>query len=127
MVKLPEELKKIFEEKKGPAFIATVDAEGKPNVCPKGSLNVLDNEHLWYTESAGKKTYENIKKNPSVAVVVLEKRRGYQLKGKAEFITEGPIFEAAVKRTKEFYRRLGVKFRKPIAAVRIKVEEIYSI
>jgi predicted pyridoxine 5'-phosphate oxidase superfamily flavin-nucleotide-binding protein len=127
MVKLPEEVKKIFEEKTGPAFIATVDVEGKPNVAPKGSLNVLDNEHLRYTESTGKKTYENIKKNPSVAVVVLEKRRGYQIKGKAELITEGPFYEAAVKRTEKVSRRLGVEMRKPIAAVRIKVEEIYSI
>ena len=129
MVKLIDEIKKMIEEKKELAFIATVDAEGKPNVCSKGSLGVLDDENLLYVEGYGKKTYENLKKNPYVAVAVAsrEKSDGYQLKGKAELLTEGPLYERAVKFMEELSRRLGKELPKPIAAVRIKVDEIYSL
>lgn len=128
-VEIPDEVKRLFEEKEGPAFIATVDARGKPNVVSKGSLKVLDNEHLWYTESVGRKTYENLKKNPHVAVALAsqEKMGAYQLRGTAEVVTEGPLYEQAVKRMEEISRRLGISLPKPVAAVRIKVNEIYSI
>ncbi len=129
MVEISNEVKKLFEEKEGPAFIATVDGGGKPNVVSKGSLKVLDDEHLWYIESAGKKTYENLKKNPHVAVALAsqEKMGAYQLRGKAELVTEGRLYEQAVKRMEEISSKLGVSLPKPIAAIRIKVDEIYSI
>lgn len=128
-VEIPDEVKRLFEEKEGPAFIATVDGGGKPNVVSKGSLKVLDDEHLWYIESTGKKTYENLKKNPHVAVALAsqEKMGAYQLKGKAELVTEGSLYEQAVKRMEEISSRLEIPLPKPIAAVRIKVDEIYSI
>jgi predicted pyridoxine 5'-phosphate oxidase superfamily flavin-nucleotide-binding protein len=132
VVKLSDELKKMFEEIRGTpavAFVATVDAEGKPNVTSKGTLGVLDDENLWYVESVGKKTYENIKKNPNVAVAIANRQKldGYQIKGKAEIVTEGSLYERAVKVTEELSRRLGRTFRKPISAVRIKVDGVYSI
>ncbi|MEM2873046.1 MAG: hypothetical protein QXD82_02620 [Nitrososphaerales archaeon] len=43
---MTDEIKKMFGEGKDVAFIATVDAQGRPNVCCKGSLRVLDDEHL---------------------------------------------------------------------------------
>ena len=132
MVKLTDEIKKMFEEILSTpvvAFIATVDAEGRPNASCKGSLWVLDDENLWYVEGTGKKTYENLKKNPYVAVAVAsrEKSDGYQIKGKAELLTEGPLYEKAVKTNEELSRRLGREFPKPKAAVMIKVDEIYSL
>jgi len=134
MVKIPDEIKKTIEElayppSPSPAFIATVDADGKPNLCSKGSLRVLDDENLWYSESTGKKTYENLRKNPYVAVAVAsrEKMDGYQIKGKAELLIKGPLYEEAVKRTEDRARSLGAKLPKPIAVVRIKVDEIYSL
>jgi len=126
MVKIPDEVKKMIGEL---AFVATVDAEGKSNISSKGSLRVLDDESLQYSESSGKKTYDNLKKNPYIAVAVAsrDKMDGYQIKGKAELLTKGPLFEEAVKRTEERSRSLGIKLPKPLAAVRIKVDEIYSL
>jgi predicted pyridoxine 5'-phosphate oxidase superfamily flavin-nucleotide-binding protein len=57
MVKLTDEIKKMFEERKEVAFIATVDTQGRLNVYCKGSLRVLDDEHLWYIEGTGKKGF----------------------------------------------------------------------
>ena len=130
MVKLTDGVKKIFEEKKDPvACIATVDMEGKPNLGCKGTLGVLDDEHLWYVESYGKKTYGNIQKNPQVAVTIAsrDKLEGYQIKGKAELATDGPLYERAVKVMEELSRILGQPLPKPVAGVKIKVEEIYSL
>ena len=42
MVMIPDEVKKFLIGEL--AFVATVDAEGKPNVSAKGSLRVLDDE-----------------------------------------------------------------------------------
>ncbi|MFH1821682.1 MAG: pyridoxamine 5'-phosphate oxidase family protein [Methanobacteriota archaeon] len=129
MVKINDEIKKMFKEKKEPGFIATLDADDKINLSCKGSLNILDDEHLFFSESTGKKTYNNLLKNPNVSVAIASRdtSNGYQLKGKAELVTEGPFYEMAVKNTEEASRRLGRQLAKPIAAVRIKVDEIYSL
>ena len=129
MVKLTDEIKKMIGERKDVAFIATVDAEGRPNLSCKGSFSVLDDETLWYVEGTGKKTYENLKKNPYVAVAIAnrEKLDGYQIKGKAELLTEGLLYENAVKSIEARSRRLGAELPRPRAAVRIKVDEIYSL
>ncbi|MEM3069040.1 MAG: pyridoxamine 5'-phosphate oxidase family protein [Nitrososphaerales archaeon] len=126
---MTDEIKKMFGEGKDVAFIATVDAQGRPNVCCKGSLRVLDDEHLWYIEGTGKKTCNNLRKNPYVAVAIAsrEKMDGYQVKGKAEILTKGPLYEEAVKISEERARRLGREMTKPKAAIKIKVDEVYSL
>ena len=129
MVKINDEIKRMFMEKKEPGFIATLGADGKINLSCKGSLNVLDDEHLWFSESTGKKTYRNLQQNPlvSVAIACRDTSDGFQLRGRAELVTEGPLYEMAVKSTEEASRRLGKKLSKPFAAVKIKVDEIYSL
>ncbi len=129
MVMINDEIKKMFREKKEPGFIATLGADGKINLACKGSLNVLDDEHIWFTESTGKKTYKNLLDNPNVSVAIASRSEsdGYQLKGRAELVTEGPLFELALKSTEEASIKLGRKLNKPIAAVKVKVDEIYSL
>jgi len=129
MVKLPHEVKRMITEKEELAFISTVDAEGRPNLCAKGSLSVLDDENLWYIEVVGGKTCENLKKNPHVAVAIASQKSldGYQIKGKATLLREGPLYEKAVKFTEELSSQLRKKLPKPLWAVKIKVEEIYSL
>jgi len=76
VVKLAPEIKELIQRQRL-AFIATADDEGKPNIAPKGSIGVLDDETLFYVEVVGAKTFENLKKNSKIAVAVLdlEKRR----------------------------------------------------
>ena len=45
MAKLSEEAKKAIAEF-GVALVATASKDGKPNVSPKGSFRVLDDEHV---------------------------------------------------------------------------------
>lgn len=121
MIKLTLEMKEMI--KKELSFIATADKRGKPNVVPKGSLKVLDDQTLLYTEGTSSKTWENLGQNPLIAVVVANRERinGYQFKGKATLVDKGPLFEEAV----EARRKRGRP--KPKAAVKIRIEEIYSL
>jgi len=120
MAKITEEMKALIKEQQ--AFIATATRDGIPSIAPKGSTRVLDEEHIIYAESAGKRTYENIKKNPNVAVIACDRAQMKCLRfsGTAEIITEGPLFE----KSKEQMKKMGAPA--PQAVIKIKVKEIYD-
>ncbi len=86
-------------------------------------MYVADDETLAYAEGTGQKTFRNLQENPKVAVLVvdLEKSDGYQIKGTAEVLTSGNLFEKIARRSEER------KKPRPKYVVKIKVEEIYSI
>ncbi len=121
MAKLTSEMKAIFEKQL--AVIATASKDGTPNVGPKGSMYVVDDETLAYSEGTGEKTLGNLKENPKVAVMVVDREKpdGYQVKGTAELLTSGDLFERMAKRSEERKRP------RPKHVVKIKIEEIYSV
>ncbi|MCI1290506.1 MAG: pyridoxamine 5'-phosphate oxidase family protein [Lactobacillus sp.] len=55
------------------AYLATVDANGNPQVGPKQSMKVLDASHLQYLEKTKAHAYENLKAGSKAAVVVADK------------------------------------------------------
>ena len=121
MAKITEEMKALVKEQQ--AFIATASLDGTPSIAPKGSTRVLDEEHITFAESAGKRTYENIKKNPKVAIVVCDRAqmKCLRFQGKAEIITSGPLFD----KTMEGMKKVGAP--PPQAVIKVKVEEIYDL
>ena len=121
MAKITEEMKALIKEQQ--AFIATASPDGTPSIAPKGSTRVLDEEHITFAESAGKRTYENIKKNPKVAIVVCDRAqmKCLRFQGKAEIITSGPLFD----KTMEGMKKVGAP--PPQAVIKVKVEEIYDL
>ena len=121
MAKLTSEMKAMFEKQL--AVVATASKDGIPNVGPKGSVHVVDDETLAYSESTGDKTLSNLKENPRIAVMVMdrEKADGYQIKGMVELLSSGDLFDKVVKRQEE--RERG----QPKYVGRIKVEEIYTV
>lgn len=129
VAKINDQIKQMFENLNEPPSIATVDDEGKPNVACKGTLGVLDDENLWYAEVMGFKTYQNLKQNPAVAVVITNRENfsGYQFKGTAEILKEGPLYEKAVQIVEIIAARTGVPLPPPKAAIKIKVDEIYTL
>jgi len=42
------------------AFVATVDADGTPNLSPKGTITVLDDDHLMFADLASPGTVANL-------------------------------------------------------------------
>jgi len=81
----------------GIGYAATVTPDGKPNLSPKGSLAVWDDEHLYFADIASPQTIENLRTNPSIEVNFVDVigRRGYRFKGTAEVHADGPVFEKA--------------------------------
>ena len=121
MTKLTSEMKAMFEKQL--AVIATASKDGTPNVGPKGSMHVVDDETLAYSEGTGQKTLGNLQENPKVAVLVVDRERGegYQVKGTAELLTSGDFFERVARRQEERKRP------RPNRVVRIRIEEIYPV
>ena len=83
-------------------MIATVDAEGIPNVVPLWFV-VVDSETIAFAEVFIKRTKENLEKNKQVALAVFKgPMTGYQLKGTfSGFQTSGPIFDDFAKKSME--------------------------
>ena len=74
--------------------IATLSKEGEINVVPVSSV-LIDQEKIWLFDYFMKKTVENIKQNPNVALVVWQDMKGWQIKGNASYVVEGDNFEKA--------------------------------
>jgi predicted pyridoxine 5'-phosphate oxidase superfamily flavin-nucleotide-binding protein len=121
MSKLSSEMKSLFDTQL--AIIATSSKAGVPNLGPKGSFYVIDDETLVYAEGTNEKTFRNLKENPQAAVIVVDRNtgNGYQFKGKAELLTGGEYFQKMVKRQEER------KKPAPKLVVKIRVDEIYSL
>ncbi len=121
-VKIPQEIQTFIQGKLG--WVATASKAGMPNIAIKGSLRVLDDEHLVFADLFSLKTRKNLEENPQVAVMVFdgESRTGYSLKGQAEMIAQGPLYDQIA----EAIRQHPAHLPPPKYAVRITVEAIYN-
>ena len=79
MAKLSEEMKKLVQRQRL-GFVATVCPDGTPNVSPKGTVSVLDDEHLIFADIRSPGTVSNLRTNPNVEVNVVDHfvRKGYR-------------------------------------------------
>ena len=120
MAKITEEMKAAIKGQQ--AYVATASPDGVPDVAPKGTVEILDDEHIIYSEIAGKKSWDNIQKNPKVAIVAgdMAKMQCLRFSGPAEIITEGELMEKGKARME----KMGMPA--PKAVVKVKVEEIYD-
>jgi uncharacterized protein len=67
-------------------FYATVCEDGSPNLSPKGSTYVLDDDHLLFADIRSPQTVANVRRGSHVEVNVVDPlvRKGYRFKGPAE-------------------------------------------
>ena len=122
MAKISQEIQEFIKGKM--AWVSTAALDGTPNATPKGSVRAIDDEHLVFADLFSRKTRENLKANPKVAVTVIdpESKKGYQLKGAAELLTAGPLFEQFVEQLKKAPRAMPPL----VYVVKITVESIYD-
>jgi len=100
----------------GLGFVATINADGTPNLSPKGTLSTWDDEHLAFADIASPNTSANLERNAAVEVNVVDPliRRGYRFAGTAIVHRRGATFERGL----EFYeRRDTVRARERIRAI----------
>lgn len=77
-----------------PKFLATLNAEGVPNVVPIISLQAVDESTIIFGEFMIWKTRRNLEVVPHVSVAVMTARQGWVIKGDfLEFQRSGPYFD----------------------------------
>jgi len=120
MAKLSEEVKKIIREFT-PAFVATAGKDGKPNVSPKGSFRVLDDEHVIFVEGGRLYTLTNLRENPQLSAIFYNAptRQGCRIWGRTEIIESGDIIDTM---SAEF-APLGIKVNH---VVKVTIEEVIT-
>ena len=93
-MRLTEDMKRVvLEQRLG--FVATVTPDGRPNLSPKGTLTVFDEERLLFADVASPRNVGNLASSPFVEVNVVDpiRRKGYRFKGIAEVHSDGDVFE----------------------------------
>ena len=120
MAKITEEAQEMIE-RFSPALVATAGRDGRPNVSPKGSFRVLDEEHVVFADIASLRTMANLRENPKIAAMVFDpsSRRGCRIWGEAEILDSGDLFESI--KAEYGARKMKVKH-----VVRVRVEEIIT-
>jgi predicted pyridoxine 5'-phosphate oxidase superfamily flavin-nucleotide-binding protein len=114
---LTEDMRRVVNEQQL-GFVATVCPDGTPNLSPKGTTAVWDDDHLVFADICSPTTITNLRRNPAVEINVVDnlKRKGYRFKGRAT-ILDG----AALERALAFYERRGSNSTKQ-HVVLVKVE-----
>jgi predicted pyridoxine 5'-phosphate oxidase superfamily flavin-nucleotide-binding protein len=101
---LTEDMKRVINEQRL-GFVASVCPDGTPNLSPKGTTAVWDEEHLIFADICSPGTVANVQQQVVVEINVVDPvaRKGYRFKGPASVYQEGSFFEQAV----AFYRARG--------------------
>ena len=89
---LTEDMKRVVGENRL-GFYATVCPDGTPNLSPKGTTFVYDDDHLAFVGLGSPGTLSNLERNPSVEISIVDLfvRKGYRFKGTATIVTGGPV------------------------------------
>jgi predicted pyridoxine 5'-phosphate oxidase superfamily flavin-nucleotide-binding protein len=89
-------------------FVATVCPDGTPNLSPKGTTAVWDDDHLIFANIRSPGTLANLRQNAHVEVNVVDPfvRKGYRFKGVASIFESGPLYDKLL----ALYRERGSQF-----------------
>ena len=97
---MTDAVKKVFEE--NPWFLATFDEE--PNVVPVGFKCIGEDGRFYVGAVLLDTTLKNLEKNGKIAIAAVSGAESYQVKGKAELLTEGPMFDFFEKLTLDTFK-----------------------
>lgn len=122
---LTNEIKNFIERQKL-GYVATVSPDSTPNLSPKGTISVWDDEHLVFADIKSPKTMANLEKNSSVEINVVDPitRKGYRFKGTGNILSSGQEYDKII----SHYTNIGIKSKigKVVLIKVTKVNEITS-
>jgi predicted pyridoxine 5'-phosphate oxidase superfamily flavin-nucleotide-binding protein len=120
---LTQEIKE-FVKKEKLGFVATVCPDGTPNLSPKGTTIVWDDDHLVFADIHSPGTISNLLVNPSIEINIVDvfTRKGYRFKGMGKVLSGGSLFEEV----HTFYKNAGSRY-KINHIVLIKVERVIPL
>ena len=106
MTEFNDEIKNLVNFQKL-GYVATVSPDGTPNLSPKGTIAILDDSRLVFANIRSPKTIENLTKNPSIEINVIDpfSRLGYRFKGLAQILSNGKDFENIL----DYFKQKGIK------------------
>jgi predicted pyridoxine 5'-phosphate oxidase superfamily flavin-nucleotide-binding protein len=121
---LTPDMKRVVEEQRL-GFVATVCADGTPNLSPKGTTAVWDDDHLVFANIRSPGTIANLHHNASVEVNVVDPfvRKGYRFKGVAAVLESGALYDKAI----AFYKERGSRVSAFREVVMVRVESAQPI
>jgi uncharacterized protein len=90
MAALTQDMQRVVREQRL-GFWATVGEDGSPNLSPKGTTNVWDDDHLYFCNICSPQTVANVRRGSLVEVNVVDPfvRKGYRFKGTAVLLERG--------------------------------------
>ena len=119
MNKMPEDVKKEWENRDGAVVLSTVDADGTPNSIYATCVGLYEDESIVVANNYFDKTMKNIEagSRASVAFITGEKK-AYQVKGSLEYHTDGPVFD--------FMKSWNPEQHPGHGAAAVKIESLWS-
>ena len=119
MPALPASVKEAWDNRKGPAVLATVDKKGAPNVIYVTCINMFNEDKIVIADNYFNKTRKNILSGSKGSLLfITNEELTFQIKGPIEYHKDGEIFKDMKKWNPQ--RHPGH------AAAALKVEEVYS-
>jgi predicted pyridoxine 5'-phosphate oxidase superfamily flavin-nucleotide-binding protein len=100
-------------------YVASISPDGSPNLSPKGSLTVWDDDHLVFADIESPHTIRNLVENPRTEVNVVDPfvRKGYRFRGRATVLRTGDAYWKIL----EMYKKEGADVRRIRAVAVIEV------
>jgi uncharacterized protein len=126
MAVLTDDMKRIvLEQRLG--YHATVCADGTPNLSPKGTTSVFDDEHLFFAEIRSPQTLANLRANSAIEVNVVDPfaRRGYRFKGTGTIHEGDEVYRRGLRLLRE--RDYAAYEERVRAIVLIRVERAEAV
>ncbi|HZH81917.1 MAG TPA: pyridoxamine 5'-phosphate oxidase family protein [Phototrophicaceae bacterium] len=104
MISISDQMKELIDNalaNGSPCILATVSADGEPDIGYKGSMMVFDNESLAYWERTKRVHMKNVKENPRVIVLFRDAKTkaAWRFHGTATMHESGPIRDQVMART----------------------------
>ena len=124
-MQLDDDMRRVVREQRL-GFVATVCPDGTPNLSPKGTTIVWDDEHLVFLHLHSADTVANLAANPTIEINVVDPlvRKGYRFKGTAEVLTEGELHDQVV----DFFRvQRGTDPKRIRAVVMVSVDAAAAV
>ena len=104
MISISDQMKELIDNalaNGSPCILATVSADGEPDIGYKGSMMIFDNESLAYWERTKRVHMKNVKENPRVIVLFRDAKTkaAWRFHGTATMHESGPIRDQVMTRT----------------------------
>ena len=124
MARIPDDARDFLDEGRL-AYVASVSPDGTPHCVPKGSMDLLDGEHLVFADVYNGTTKRYVEANPMVAVAIVNPAayRGYQFKGIATIVPPGDEFDRIAAQA----QRGQLHFKRASHLVIVEVTEVLDL